>query len=185
MTTKTQSSASNLDYDRRAAEYARHRKIHPGVVNELVESGLFTPETRVLDVGCGTGNYAAALIKATGCRVSGVDPSRRMLDRAREAAPWESLVQGSAERLPFPQHSFDVVMSTDVIHHIGDRDAYYSEAYRVLRPVGHIVTVTDSHDDHPAPATSFESFPGDGQYRAAALSASATIARGDGASRFR
>jgi ubiquinone/menaquinone biosynthesis C-methylase UbiE len=148
-TTMSGSLTPNLDFDQRASEYSRHRKVHPGVVNELVESALFTPETRVLDVGCGTGNYAAALTNATGCRVSGVDPSQRMLDRARDAAPWEFLVQGSAESLPFPRDSFDVVMSTDVIHHIGDRDAYFSEVARVLRPSGHIVTVTDSHGDIP------------------------------------
>ena len=149
MTTMTGSLGPNLYFDQRASEYARHRKTHPGVVNELVDSGLFAPVTRVLDVGCGTGNYAAALTEATGCRVSGVDPSRRMLDRARDAASWEALVQGSAESLPFPHDSFDVVVSTDVIHHIGDRDAYFSEVARVLRPSGHIVTVTDSHDDIP------------------------------------
>ena len=49
-----------LDYDRRATEFARHRKIHPEVLRELLASGIFGPETRVLDVGCGTGNYAAA-----------------------------------------------------------------------------------------------------------------------------
>jgi ubiquinone/menaquinone biosynthesis C-methylase UbiE len=103
----------------------------------------------VLDVGCGTGNYAASLTESTGCLVSGVDPSQRMLDRARGAARWESLAQGSAENLPFGDDSFDVVMSTDVIHHIGDRDAYFREAARILRPGGHIVTVTDSHDDIP------------------------------------
>ena len=149
MTTMTGSQMPNVDFDHRASEYARHRKVHPGVVNELIESGLFTPATRVLDVGCGTGNYAATVTKATGCRVSGVDPSQRMLDRARDAAPWESLVQGSAESLPFASDSFDVVMSTDVIHHIGDRNAYFSQVAKVLRPSGHIVTVTDSHDDIP------------------------------------
>jgi ubiquinone/menaquinone biosynthesis C-methylase UbiE len=147
MRAMTDSLRPNLDFDQRASQYARHRKIHPGVVNELVGSGLFTPETRVLDVGCGTGNYAAALSVATGCRAAGVDPSLRMLDWARDAAPWESLTQGSGESLPFPRDSFDVVMSTDVIHHISDRDAYFSEAARVLRPAGHIITVTDSHDD--------------------------------------
>src|SRR5688572_1564947 len=149
MTTMSESPTPNLDFDERAAEYARHRKIHPGVINELVQSGLIAPETRVLDVGCGTGNYAAALTRVTGCRVSGVDHSQRMLDRARDAAAWESLVQSSAESLPFPDHVFDIVMSTDVILHIEDRDAYFSEAARVLRPSGHIVTVTDSHDDIP------------------------------------
>jgi ubiquinone/menaquinone biosynthesis C-methylase UbiE len=40
-------------------------------------------------------------------------------------------------------------MSTDVIHHISDRDAYFREAHRVLRSRGTIITVTDSHDDIP------------------------------------
>src|SRR5829696_7510604 len=120
MTAFTGSPRPVLDFDPRAAEYARHRKIHPGVLHELVGSGLFAPETRVLDVGCGTGNYAAALTAATSCHVSGVDPSPRMLDWARHAAPWESLCQGSAECLPYANDSFDLVMSTDVIHHIAD-----------------------------------------------------------------
>jgi ubiquinone/menaquinone biosynthesis C-methylase UbiE len=139
----------SLDFDTRAAEYALHRKIHPGVVSELTASGNFGPQTRVLDVGCGTGNYAAALTRAINCRISGVDPSARMLERARDAAPWESLEQGSAERLPFADTSFSVVMSTDVIHHINDRDAFFREAARVLKPGGHVVTVTDSHEDIP------------------------------------
>jgi len=147
MTIMTGSLESNVDFDQRAAEYARHRQVHPGVVEELLASGLFAPESRVLEVGCGTGNYAAALTKATGCRVSGIDPSQRMLELASDAGPWESLVQGRAESLPFGDDSFDIVVSTDVIQHIGDRDAYFKEAARMLRPEGHIVTVTDSHDD--------------------------------------
>lgn len=149
MTARTAAPQPILDFDSRASAYARHRKIHPGVLDELVGSALFTPETRVLDIGCGTGNYAAALSAATNCRVSGVDPAPRMLDRARDAAPWEFLEQGSAESLPFPDDTYDVVMSTDVIHHIGDRDAYFREAFRVLRPGGTIITATDSHDDIP------------------------------------
>ena len=140
---------NQIDYDRRATEFALHRKIHPEVLRELLASGLFGPETRVLDVGCGTGNHAAALTAATSCRISGVDPSSRMVDSARDAAPWQSLQLSDAESLPFGNGSFDVVMSTDVIHHIRDRDAYFSEAARVLRPHGHLVTVTDSHDDIP------------------------------------
>ena len=149
MSAMTESPASRLDFDPRAAEYARHRTVHPGVLNELVESEFVGPETRVLDVGCGTGTYAAALVEATSCRVSGIDPSARMLDRARAAAPWDALVLGSAENLPFPEESFDMVMSTDVIHHVGDRAAYFREAARVLRLGGQVVTVTDSHDDVP------------------------------------
>jgi ubiquinone/menaquinone biosynthesis C-methylase UbiE len=149
MTAMTKSPQPIVGFDSRASAYALHRKTHPGVLDELVGSALFTSGTRVLDVGCGTGNYAAALTAATGSRVSGVDPSPRMLDRARDAAPWEFLEIGSAESLPFPDDSYDVVMSTDVIHHVRDRDACFREAFRVLRPGGKIITVTDSHDDIP------------------------------------
>ena len=138
-----------LDFDGRVEEYGRHRRIHPEVLRQLLESGLFGPATRVFDVGCGTGNYAAALTESTRCLVSGIDPSQRMLDSARASARWESLAQGNAESLPFRDDSFDVVMSTDVIHHVEDRDAYFREAVRVLRPGGHVVTVTDSHETIP------------------------------------
>ena len=131
---------ARIDYDRRAAEFARHRHVHPGVVAELVGSGLLDARTRVLDVGCGTGNYAAALQAASGCRMSGVDPSAHMLQRARTAASWDALAQASAEQLPFADRSFDLVMSTDVVHHIRDRGAYFREAARVLRPGGLLVT---------------------------------------------
>ena len=149
MSATTVTNPFRLDFDGRVEEFVRHRRVHPEVLQELLASGLFRPESRVLDVGCGTGNYAAALIESTSCLVSGVDPSRQMLDAARASAPWESLGQGDAERLPFGDDSFDVVMSTDVIHHIADRDAYFREAVRVLRPGGHLVTITDSHDDIP------------------------------------
>jgi ubiquinone/menaquinone biosynthesis C-methylase UbiE len=149
MIAMAEQTESRLDYDKRATEFARHRKLHPEVFRVLLASGLFSEETRVLDVGCGTGNYAAALTAATKCRIFGVDPSERMLDWARGAASWESLTRSGAENLPFGDDMFDVVMSTDVIHHIRDRDAYFHEAARVLRRGGHLVTVTDSHDTIP------------------------------------
>src|SRR5215216_240446 len=149
MNVMVESHPFRLDFDGRVEEFVRHRRVHPEVLHHLLGSGLFGPETRVLDVGCGTGNYAAALTESTSCLVSGVDPSQRMLDSARASAPWESLKQGNAENLPFGDGSFDVVMSTDVIHHIEDRDAYFREAVRVLRPGGHVVTITDSHDTIP------------------------------------
>jgi ubiquinone/menaquinone biosynthesis C-methylase UbiE len=149
MSAMAQQNSFRLDFDGLVEEYARHRRVHPEVLQQLLASRSFGPETRVLDVGCGTGNYAAALTEAASCRVSGIDPSQRMLDRARDAAPWESLAQSSGESLPFGDDAFDVVISTDVIHHIADRDAYFREAVRVLQPGGRLVTVTDSHDTIP------------------------------------
>jgi ubiquinone/menaquinone biosynthesis C-methylase UbiE len=136
-----------LDYNRQADTYARHRGVHPGVVRALIERGDIGPRTRILDVGCGTGNYAQALRALTGCRMSGVEASIEMIERARNAATWETLAQARAEHLPFSDGAFDLVMSTDVIHHLSDRSSFFREAFRVLCPGGQIATVTDSHDD--------------------------------------
>jgi SAM-dependent methyltransferase len=140
-------ASTAIDYNEMAASYARHRAVHPGVATQLIATAGIGPETCVLDVGCGTGNYAKALAALTACQISGVEPSREMLRAARESAIWNTLVHGSAEQLPVPDHSVDLVMSTDVIHHVGDRPAYFREAARVLKPGGRLVTVTDSAAD--------------------------------------
>jgi ubiquinone/menaquinone biosynthesis C-methylase UbiE len=138
---------THIDYERAAAPYAQHRDIHLGVLAELIAGAAISGETRVLDVGCGTGNYARALQRETGCRISGIEPTDAMRANARNAANWDVIVQGSAESLPFPDASFDLVMSTDVIHHVGDRPAFFREALRVLDHGGRIATVTDSTED--------------------------------------
>jgi SAM-dependent methyltransferase len=138
---------AGTDYEAAAAAYARNRAVHPGVVADLIREAGLRAGSRVLDVGCGTGNYARALQEATSCAISGVEPSGQMRQRAESAATWTALVAGSAETLPFPDDTFDLVYSTDVIHHVGDRDAFFAEAARVLAPGGWIATVTDSQED--------------------------------------
>jgi ubiquinone/menaquinone biosynthesis C-methylase UbiE len=138
-----------LDYDALAADYARHRRVHPGVLDRLIESGRVSAASRVLEVGCGTGNYLLALRESTGCAAWGLDPSGEMLARARarpgaEAVSWD---QGRAESLPSAPSSFDLVFSVDVIHHVTDRPAYFRDAIRVLAPGGRLCTATDSAED--------------------------------------
>jgi SAM-dependent methyltransferase len=87
------------------------------------------------------------MVQETGCEGWGVEPSREMFDRARDGVPGATFVQGAAERLDVPDAHFDRVISVDVIHHVSDRDAYFAEVARVLRPDGLVCTVTDSPDD--------------------------------------
>jgi len=128
--------AAALDYDRLAADYARNRAVDPAVLAALAS----VPATRVLEVGCGSGNYAGALA-ATGRAVVGLEPSAAMLARAPAAL---ARVRGRAEVLPFAPASFDLVFSVDVIHHVGDRGRFFAEAARVLGPGGTLLTVTES-----------------------------------------
>jgi ubiquinone/menaquinone biosynthesis C-methylase UbiE len=142
------SQTTPLDYDQLAAEYARHRQVHPGVLRALHQAvqGRHTTQrgTRVLEVGCGTGNYLLALVASTGCEGWGIDPSERMLAQARTRSTAAHFRLGRAERLDFLDASFDRVYSVDVIHHVSDNERYTKEAYRVLAQGGLFCTATDS-----------------------------------------
>jgi ubiquinone/menaquinone biosynthesis C-methylase UbiE len=137
---------SGVDYDAAADKYAAHRQIHPGVYGELRARGRLSPPSAVLEVGCGTGNYVAALSRAGFGATRGLDPSAGMLARARARPEPVAWLQGQAEALPFAPGLFDLVFSVDAIHHVADRPAFYRQAARVLRPGGWLCTVTDSAD---------------------------------------
>jgi ubiquinone/menaquinone biosynthesis C-methylase UbiE len=133
-----------LDYDVIATEYTRHRKVHPEALRGLLSTSGVGSASKVLEVGCGIGNYIIALEALAQCSCWGVDPSARMLSRARERSGKVSFQLGKAEKLDFPRDFFDLVFSVDVIHHMSDYRAYFREAYRVLRLGGKVCTVTDS-----------------------------------------
>ncbi len=136
----------SVRYDEVAGEYAVHRRPHSGVLRELVHRTSVGPESVVLEVGSGTGNYARALAAGCGCVVWGLDPSVAMLAYSSahpEAAHW---VQGRAEHLAFAAGAFDLVFSVDVIHHVVDKARFYWQAARTLRAGGLICTVTDSSE---------------------------------------
>jgi SAM-dependent methyltransferase len=119
-----------------------HRQVHPEVLRAL--AGAIQPTSRVLEVGCGTGNYIHALHARCSCTCWGIDPSQEMLAVAQSRGGGVQFSQGSAEEIDLPPASLDLVFSVDVIHHVTDRPAYYREAHRVLAPGGRICTVTDS-----------------------------------------
>jgi ubiquinone/menaquinone biosynthesis C-methylase UbiE len=136
--------SSVIEYDQIALEYARHRKVHPGVLGGLMARSDIDSGSRVLEVGCGTGNYIAAIQAATGCSCWAIDPSEEMLDAARGGSPGVTFQLGRAEWLEFEPGSFDLVFSVDVIHHVKDHLAHFQDVYRVLKPRGLVCTVTDS-----------------------------------------
>jgi ubiquinone/menaquinone biosynthesis C-methylase UbiE len=136
----------SMDYDSMAAEYARHRRVHPGVLSALLEGDLVGAASSVLEVGCGTGNYVIALQEQSGCSGWGVDPSEQMLKQACARNRRIRFSLGQAEQLAFPDATFDLVFSVDVIHHVAGREDFFGEAFRVLKSGGRLCTVTDSED---------------------------------------
>ena len=77
------------------------------------------PRGRALDVGCGTGMLAARLA-ASGYEMAGIDPSEGMLEVLRERTPAVEAVRAEGTAIPFPDDSFDLVLSVAVMHHIAD-----------------------------------------------------------------
>ncbi len=134
-----------IDYNKVAKEYARHRRVHPGVLQQILTEGDLTASARVLEVGCGVGNYIGAMA-AVGCACWGIDPAAEMLDQARTRSEGVNFKPGQAEQLDFPPDFFNLVFSVDVIHHVGNQTAFFQEAYRVLRSGGKLCTVTDSEE---------------------------------------
>lgn len=96
---------------------------------------------RILDVGCGNGEYLA-LVDAIG-----IDISLGMLASARGRARGP-LVCGDAEKLPFVESAFDVVLAPHMLYHVANRRAAVHELRRVLRRTGTCVAVTNGEENH-------------------------------------
>jgi arsenite methyltransferase len=115
-----------------------------GVANPWA-MGRLTPGERVLDLGSGAGTdslIAGQMVGEQG-HVTGIDMTQEMLAKARASAAEMGatnveFVEGEAERLPFPDASFDVVISNGVIDLVPDKDAVFTELFRVLAPGGRI-----------------------------------------------
>jgi arsenite methyltransferase len=114
-----------------------------GVAN-LWQLGRLKAGERVLDLGSGAGTDSLVAAQMVGDgHVTGIDMTPEMLTKARSAADEMAaanveFVESEAEQLPFPDASFNVVISNGVIDLIPDKDAVFAEIFRVLTPGGRI-----------------------------------------------
>lgn len=116
------------------------------IKRRVLANAALRPGDAVLDIGCGTGTLAVAAARAVpGVRVTGLDADPSILVKARRRAGAAGLEmkfdQGMSTDLPYPDNSFDVVLSTLFFHHLPDSAKHETatEVLRVLRPGGRVV----------------------------------------------
>jgi ubiquinone/menaquinone biosynthesis C-methylase UbiE len=134
-------STERVPFDRAVDFYDQTRGFPPGeeahITALIARAGELQPETRLLEVGIGTGRIAVPL--AQHCRnIYGLDLSLPMMQRLRAKAGNDSirLVRGDAAALPFPAASFERVLTVHILHLVPDLAAVLAEIARVMSPGG-------------------------------------------------
>lgn len=99
---------------------------------------------RVLEVGCGMGNFAERVSRETSAKVVATDLSARMVELARERGLDARIAD--VQELPFEDGEFDFAVANAMLYHVKDLDRALSELARVLSPGGKLVAVTIGED---------------------------------------
>lgn len=140
-------------YDRIAEGYARHwSPVHRAATLRLLDSvpdDAAAGRSRILDVGCGTaemavaaaGRWPGASVEATDVSAGMLALAARTVGRAGEPGSRVRLAQAPADRLPYPDGTFDVVLAAFVLQLVPSRPRALREMRRVLRPGGRLACV--------------------------------------------
>lgn len=148
-------------YDELANEFDeryRHQSF-PGIQAWLRRLAGYPGTNKVLEVGCGTGHWLTILSDLP-VELTGVDPSPAMLEKARAHATKAALVCVSAENIPFPASSFDLIFCVNAFHHFSDHKKFLRVGRVLLRNGGRLAIF--GLDPH-APGTDwylYDYFPG-------------------------
>jgi ubiquinone/menaquinone biosynthesis C-methylase UbiE len=134
-------------FDDRALGYEQgwRGRMHHDIASRAAELAVSVHATprRVLDIGCGTGYLLRLLAERCpqATELAGIDAAPSMIGAAERAADDLRLrfTVGAAERLPYPDVAFDLVVSTTSFDHWADQQAGLGECARVLAPGGHLV----------------------------------------------
>ena len=172
---------ARVDYDQMAASYDRGRLLSPEGLEgwRAALADWLPPASRrpVLDLGAGTGLFAAAIPGWFDVRVVGVEPSREMRRQAARAhaVAGVAYVGGEAERLPLRDGCCAVAWLSTVIHHLGDLPGCARELRRVLEPGGPVL-IRSAFPGRHGGISLFRYFPGAGRIAETFPTVEATVA---------
>lgn len=137
-------------YDRSILQWLLFGPSHRALIRRI-HAVVGDKPARILDVGCGTGVFAAKIREALpNTRVWGIDLVSDMLTKGAERwkrhAKHVQPVQGDSERLPFAAGSFDIVTCANSFHHYPHQDRAVAEMHRVLAPGGRLMIIDGYRD---------------------------------------
>ncbi|HCM76945.1 MAG TPA: class I SAM-dependent methyltransferase [Cytophagales bacterium] len=116
--------------------------VRGAAVSKELAAYIDQPGLSVIDIGCGLGGPCRMLAEEFNCNVTGIDMNTEFIRTAQKLTEWVGLtqkinfVQGDALQLPFPDKSFDVAWTQHVQMNIEDKQQFYAEMSRVLKPGG-------------------------------------------------
>lgn len=145
----TKYSVMTSKYD--ASEYDKGRRDEdfPFWVREASRIAELNENSKILDLGCGTGNYTLEFRQNMALNsICGLEPDPQMISQARVKDVDKSInwCVGAGENLPFVSGTFNCVFSSQVWHHIKDRERAASECFRVLKENSPLIIRTISHE---------------------------------------
>ena len=120
---------------------------HPGGLNltkKLFKSENINNTSKILDVGCGTGQTAAFLAHEYGANVTGIDVNSTMVAKAKERMKKNRLpvniIHGSIEQTSLPDHHFDFIISESVLSFV-NKPSSLNEIFRLLKSGGRFIAI--------------------------------------------
>jgi SAM-dependent methyltransferase len=123
-----------------------YEKFHSPLLAALISGSGIDAGAKVLELGCGTGNYICSIRSQTGCSAWGIDPSWEILSQASTQGPGIIWKCATAENTGLTGIQFDFIFNVDAIHHFQDRARAFSEIDRLLSSKGTVCIATDSEE---------------------------------------
>jgi ubiquinone/menaquinone biosynthesis C-methylase UbiE len=118
------------------------RERYPLQLYHHIASAIPVANQDMLEVGCGRGggaSYIARYLKPKSYKALDLSPKAIQYCQSNYTTPGLSFICGDAQKLPFPDNAFDIVINVESSHCYPDISKFFSEVYRVLRPGGHFL----------------------------------------------
>jgi 2-polyprenyl-3-methyl-5-hydroxy-6-metoxy-1,4-benzoquinol methylase len=125
------------EFDKKMNKYDLNKRLMV-VFDELLTDSIYGK--KLLDAGSGTG-WFSKYAEEKGALVTSIDVGENLLNKVAEKCK-STCIKGSILEMPFPDNSFDFIVSSEVIEHTPDPLLAFDELYRVLKPGGKLILTT-------------------------------------------